>query len=81
MKQPLTPKQLNKFGFSDQEALFRISPGIRKNLELGMRLYYFLQPVYAVNKDFDASCCAILFCKALELQMKECFREGMQAVL
>lgn len=78
MKNPLTPEQLNKFGFASQEEILRFSPKIRKNLELGMRLYYFLQPVYVVNKDFDASCCAILFCKAMELQIKECFKEGMQ---
>lgn len=29
-------------------------------------------------EEIDASCCAILFCKALELQIKECFYEGFK---
>lgn len=78
MKLPFTTEQLSKFGFSSQKDLLKLKPKIRKNLELGIRLFYFLKPVYIVNKDFDASCCAILFCKAIELQMKECFIEGLQ---
>ena len=78
LKLPFTTEQLSKFGFSSQKDLLKLKPKIRKNLELGIRLFYFLKPVYIVNKDFDASCCAILFCKAIELQMKECFIEGLQ---
>lgn len=81
MKFPFTTEQLNKFGFSSQKDLLKLKPKIRKNLELGIRLFYFLKPVYIVNKEFDASCCAILFCKAIELQMKECFIEGLQNAL
>lgn len=81
LKEPITAEQLQKFGFSEMEELEQKSPQIRKNLELGIRLFYFLKPVYAVNRKFDASCCAILFCKAIELQMKECFREGLKSVL
>lgn len=81
MNTPFTAEQLRKFGFSSQEDIQRLNPRIRKNLQMGMRLYYFLQPIYAINQDFDASCCAILFCKAMELQMKECFIEGMKEVL
>ena len=81
LKEPLTAEQLQKFGFSERAELEQKSPQIRKNLELGIRLFYFLRPVYAVNREFDASCCAILFCKAIELQMKECFREGLKCVL
>lgn len=64
MKPPFMPKQLHKFGFSSQEEISRFSSRVRKNLELGMRLFYFLQPIYEVNQGFDASCSAILFCKA-----------------
>lgn len=81
MKVPFTSEQLSKFGFASQKDISKLHPRIKKNLELGMRLFYFLQPIYAVNKDFDASCCAILFCKAMELQMKECFIEGLQEIL
>lgn len=81
LEEPLTAEQLQKFGFSERKELEQKSPQLRKNLELGIRLYYFLRPVYAVNRKFDASCCAILFCKAIELQMKECLREGLKTVL
>ena len=37
-----------------------------------------LTPVYEVNENLDASCCSILFCKALELRMQECFRENLK---
>lgn len=30
--------------------------------------------------DMDTSCCAILFCKAAELQVKECFYEGLKNI-
>lgn len=81
MREPFTPEQVNKFGFSSQEEISKLNPKVRKNLELGMRLFYFFQPIYEINKDFDASCCAILFCKAMELQMKGCFKEGIQQAL
>lgn len=81
MKEPFTLEQLIKFGFSSQEEISKLNPKVRKNLELGMRLFYFFQPIYEINKDFDASCCAILFCKAMELQMKGCFKEGIQQAL
>ena len=42
--------------------------------------YYLLSPVYEVNKTLDASCCAILFCKALELQMKDCFETSLKSI-
>lgn len=79
MKEPLTAEQLKKFGFFSQNDIDKLSPRIRKNIELGMRLYYFLSPIYEIDKGFDASCCAILFCKAMELQMKECFIKGLKA--
>ncbi len=51
-------------------ALEKLSARVRDNLLLGMKLYFLLEPVYRVNPRFDASCCAILFCKAMELRMK-----------
>lgn len=83
MKKPIPKEQLYKFGFTCYDDLLRLNNKIRKNVELGIRLYYCLEPIYKVYKDheFDASCCAILFCKAMELQMNECFKKGMQRVL
>lgn len=81
MKTPFTQEQLDKFGFTDREKWSGMSMRVKKNLEFGMRLYYFLQPVYEVCKGFDASCCAILFCKALEMQMKERLKEGIGMAL
>ncbi len=77
MNEPLSSAQLSKFGLKNIHELMRFSPKVRKNLIFGMRLYYFLQPLYCKEQDFDASCCAILFCKAMELQMKECFKKGL----
>ncbi len=66
----LTTSQLGKFGFGSVMALEKLSARVRDNLLLGMKLYFLLEPVYRVNPRFDASCCAILFCKAMELRMK-----------
>lgn len=58
-----------------------LSQRVRANVVLGMKLFYLLEPVYKINHDMDASCCAILFCKAMELQMKDCFIKGLKKVL
>lgn len=58
----------------------KLSVQVRDNLLLGMKLYFLLVPVYQVNRQFDASCCAILFCKAMELRMKDCFLKSLQAL-
>ena len=57
------------------------SAEVRANIILGMKLFFLLGPVYRLNKQMDASCCAILFCKALELQIKDCFAEGLKEAL
>ena len=69
----LTKDQLQAFGFDSDEMLERLPKQIQDNLCLGIRLYYLLQTVYEANPELDASCCSVLFCKAIELQMKECF--------
>ncbi|MCI9632352.1 MAG: hypothetical protein HFH18_03760 [Ruminococcus sp.] len=74
----LTSSQLGKFGFDSGKALDQLSGRVRDNLLLGMKLYFLLEPVYRVNPGFDASCCAILFCKAMELRMKDCFLKSLQ---
>ena len=74
----LTSSQLGKFGFDSGKALDQLSGRVRDNLLLGMKLYFLLEPVYRVNPGFDGSCCAILFCKAMELRMKDCFLKSLQ---
>lgn len=80
MSEELTKEQLGKFGFKSMADLKELPTEVQDNLLLGMKLFYLLSPVYKVYSQLDASCCAILFCKALELRMKECFEESLKAV-
>ncbi len=48
---------------------------------MGIRLYYLLRALYEANQKLDASCCSILFCKAMELQMQECFGNSLKRLL
>lgn len=74
----LTDEMLNQFGFRSIDDLSEMSQEAKDNLLFGIQLYYLLQPFYERNKNMDASCCAILFCKALELHMKDCFSKGLK---
>lgn len=74
----LNNEQLSKFGFEKKRDFDILSEDIKKNLDMGMRIYYLLEPVYKISKELDASCCGILFCKALELQIKRNFYEGLK---
>lgn len=74
----LSEEQLKKFGFRTMEDLDHLPARVKENIGLGMKLYFLLEPVYKINRQLDASCCAILFCKAMELQMKECFTKSLQ---
>ena len=74
----LSAAQLQKFGFQSPADMQKLPRQIRDNLQMGIRLYYLLKPVYEVNEKLDASCCSILFCKAMELRMQECFRENLK---
>lgn len=80
ISEELTKEQLGKFGFRSMEDVKELPLEVQENLLWGMKLFYLLSPVYKVNSQLDASCCAILFCKALELRMKECFEESLKAV-
>ena len=75
---PLSEDQLRTFGFESGEMMDRLPKQIRDNLCMGIRLYYLLRKVYEVNHQLDVSCCSILFCKAIELQMKECFGSSLR---
>lgn len=45
---------------------------------MGMKVYYLLRPVYALSNDLDASCCGILFCKSMELYLRNNFVTGLK---
>ena len=78
LKTELSAEQLGKFGFHAMRDLEHLSERVKENLVLGMKLFFLLEPVYRVNRKLDASCCAVLFCKAMELRMKECFVKSLQ---
>lgn len=78
MTMELSKEQLSEFGFQSIEDLNEFSREVRNNLRMGIKLFYLLYPVFKVNNQLDASCCAILFCKAMELQMRECFETSLK---
>ena len=44
-----------------------------------MKLYLLLERAYKqTNAEIDASCCGILFCKAIEARMQECFADALK---
>ena len=79
--QALTKEQLGEFGFGSEEEFQSFDQSVKKNLELGIKLFYFLKPIFEENDSFDASCCGILFCKALETHMNHCFMDHLKQVL
>lgn len=78
LSQELRLEQIRQFGFSSKEAFNNLPKEIRKNLTMGIKLYYLMEPVYQAANHFDASCCGILFCKATELQIRNNFVEGLK---
>lgn len=75
-----TDEELSNFGFKNSEELEKLSDDLRENIELGMRVYYMLEPVYEMYPDLDASCCGILFCKALEKQFNINLLPGLKKI-
>lgn len=71
-------EQLLEFGLKSPKELESLPLEIKRNLIFGMKLYYLLRPLFEWNMDLDASCCGILFCKALELQLQSNFYEGLK---
>jgi len=76
----LSTEQLGIFGFRDRKDLEKLTLKVKENILLGMKLFFLLEPVYKVNAQLDASCCSILFCKAMELQMKDCFTDSLKKI-
>lgn len=75
-----TDEELTNFGFKNSEELEKLSSDLRKIIELGMRIYYMLEPAYEMYPDLDASCCGILFCKALEKQLNINLLPGLKKI-
>lgn len=79
MSRELTSDELSRFGFGSMEDVMRFSPEVRSNLLWGMKLYLLLENAYKQSDaEIDASCCGILFCKAIEVRMQECFVEALK---
>lgn len=80
--QELTDEQLEGYGFT-RKAFQALNPQVRENIEWGIKLYSMFKKLIKQFgiKDLDASCCAILFCKATELQVKECLWDGLKTQL
>ncbi|MDO4285655.1 MAG: AAA domain-containing protein [Eubacteriales bacterium] len=81
LNQTLKEEQLRPFGFESLEELESLPGELKNNLTMGIKLYYLLLPVYAMTPELDASCCAILFCKSLELQLRNNFADGLKKVI
>lgn len=77
-KPEVTPEQLAKFGFRDRESLEKLPLDLQNNLIYGIWLYFQMQPVYKKNPELDASCCAVMFGKALELRLRQSFVPGLK---
>ncbi|HCI29571.1 MAG TPA: hypothetical protein DE117_05285, partial [Fervidobacterium sp.] len=67
----LSTEQYQLFGFFSKEEFDSLSADVKKNLLMGMKLYFLLKPVYDLSPDLDASCCGILFCKGMELYLRK----------
>lgn len=78
LERSLSEEQLKNFGFKSAEELNRLPEEVRRNLTYGIKLYYLLSPVYEAEPKLDASCCAIMFCKALEVEIKANFVPGLK---
>lgn len=79
LSKDLSDEQYREFGFESKENFNELPVDVKKNLFMGMKLYYLLRPIYALSDDLDASCCGILFCKAMELYLRGNFAEGLKA--
>lgn len=69
--------QYKRFGFS-KESFEALPADVKSTLLMGMKLYYLLEPVYQSKPDLDTSCCCILFCKGMELYLRENFAHGLK---
>lgn len=78
LSKDLSDEQYQEFGFESKEKFNELPVDVKKNLLIGMKLYFLLRPIYAISDDLDASCCGILFCKVMELYLRINFAEGLK---
>lgn len=64
----LTPDKLQRFGFNSFDEMNNYSKDVKENLQLGMYIYYSLMSL--TTEEIDVSFSSILFCKAIEQQLK-----------
>lgn len=74
----LSLEQYQLFGFLTKKEFNSLPEDVKQNLLMGMKLYFLLNPVYDLSPDLDASCCGILFCKGMELYLRENFAKGLK---
>lgn len=77
----LSAEQLKEFGFTNENEIDNLPQNVQENIKLGIKLYSLLTPVYEINNRIDASCCAILFCKAIELYAKDVLISPLKRIL
>lgn len=72
-----TEEQLAVFGIS-WKTLRSLEEEVANNIDCGIRLYYFFRGLRSEDsRDMDASCCSILFCKAMERHLRLSLREEL----
>lgn len=74
----ITDEQLKGYGFT-RNSFDDLNPEVKSHVEWGIKLYSMFKSLNTIFEiqELDASCCAILFCKAIELQVKKCFYDGL----
>ncbi|OUO86305.1 hypothetical protein B5F40_15240 [Gordonibacter sp. An230] len=74
---PLTQENLEFFNLS-KSVLDGLEKAVANNIECGIRLYYFFRGMRERDvREIDASCCSILFCKAMEGHLKSSLKEKL----
>lgn len=76
----LTGDQLAFFRI-DRQILSSLEEEVANNIDCGIRLYYFFRGLRGDDsRNMDASCCSILFCKAMERHLRLSLREKLAAL-
>ena len=78
LNKDLSEEQYRQFGFASKSEFEMLPVDVKKNLLMGMKLYYLLEPVFSLSSDLDASCCGILFCKGMEQYLRKNFVKGLK---
>ena len=72
-----TEEQLALFGIS-RATLCSLEKEVANNIDCGIRLYCLFRGLRGEeSRDMDASCCSILFCKAMERHLRLSLREEL----